>query len=654
MVMPFALNMLMISIIKRFKVFVLTSVAFFIFSAAQSKADDKPLVDFARLQLTSRIAANPTYSSTFNVDPTGALDVTIAPGPSGYPGVAFAPDGTNWDLSQYGEVAAVVTNTSTQPLNISLRVDNAGDWHTSPWNANGLTLAPSQTGAIRVFFGYSWGSPGYALDPAKVTQLLLFTGKPVTTEAFRVDGIYGAGKPGDHPLDSGGTVAITGNNLVSFVGAGFPESQIESFGATVTQHSGPDGYALINFPAGPLSSNSSDFEFQPPPDSVWDLSDYDSVEFSLKNPSNAPVHVFAHVDNANSSPTDNSADADATIAPGMSIRLIVPFASTTPWDGATLIGGCRLDSGHVVDVSLSSDQAGGSVVVTLVKAAITPTKSFPTWLGKRPPVAGNWTLTLNQNFNTPALDPKVWAFVDKPHASIYDNASVEVPSNAYIANGMLTIKTEKPATMAFDDPALSSRKYLTSSVTTYGKFTQKYGYFESKIKLPTGLGMWPAFWLMPDRGSALPNQWEREDTKNGGMEFDILEYLTRFGPFHYNIAMHWDGYGKQHKFIGDERIYFKADKDGFVTAGLLWGPGEATFYCNGQIIGHWRNDRISNIPAYILFTQPVGGWGTNGYVDESKLPQYLQVKYVRVWQLDSWKNIPNGAPLVPTPPEPAG
>jgi beta-glucanase (GH16 family) len=154
---------------------------------------------------------------------------------------------------------------------------------------------------------------------------------------------------------------------------------------------------------------------------------------------------------------------------------------------------------------------------------------------------------------------------------------------------------------------------------------------------------------MPDRGKDGGGFWPRQETTDGGMEFDIMEQLVRFGPYRYNVALHWDGYGKHHQTIANELTYCEPDKDGFITSGLLWEPGKVTFYANGAVVGSWSNPRVGVTPAYILFTMPLGGWGTNGFVDDAKLPDAFQIDYVRAWQRDDLSRLPPYDPKAPAP-----
>ncbi len=111
------------------------------------------------------------------------------------------------------------------------------------------------------------------------------------------------------------------------------------------------------------------------------------------------------------------------------------------------------------------------------------------------------------------------------------------------------------------------------------------------------------------------------------MELDIMEHLTRWGPYRYNVALHLDGYGKEHKAVGSSCNYVQADKDGFITPGLLWTPGSAVFYCNGKEIWRWENPRVSNVPSHFIIEMTTGGWDNNAVDDNAtagRLPDRLR------------------------------
>ena len=51
---------------------------------------------------------------------------------------------------------------------------------------------------------------------------------------------------------------------------------------------------------------------------------------------------------------------------------------------------------------------------------------------------------------------------------------------------------------------LFNNEYISGILTTQSKFTQKYGYFEIRSKIPVGVGVWPAFWMLADDGGWPP------------------------------------------------------------------------------------------------------------------------------------------------------
>lgn len=165
----------------------------------------KPLIDFSAAGAESRI--EPDFHSKEQVEfkivaggKDKVLEVTIPPGSAGFPGVRIKPADKVWDLSAYGHVEARIVNTGANPLDLGLRVDNAGDWRQSPWNTEQTHLKPGQAATVRVVFGYSYGpKPGYALQPEAVVNVLLFVTKSDSVQSFRIDSVTAGGHPGEKP-----------------------------------------------------------------------------------------------------------------------------------------------------------------------------------------------------------------------------------------------------------------------------------------------------------------------------------------------------------------------------------------------------------------------------------------------------------------------
>jgi beta-glucanase (GH16 family) len=236
------------------------------------------------------------------------------------------------------------------------------------------------------------------------------------------------------------------------------------------------------------------------------------------------------------------------------------------------------------------------------------------------------------------------------HAPNYGSKQMHFSKdNVLVQDGRMILHFEKKRGHHNDDPQGYESDYATGWADTYGKWVQRYGYFEARMKLPTAPSIFPAFWLMPDRGAAAGPQWKRGDTGHGGMEADILENLTIWGPYRYSIAMHWDGYQKNHKTFACANNYIQPDKEGFITVGLLWTPGSAVFYANGRETARWESPRVCSVPSYIIFDNNIGGWEKEP-MDDARLPADLAVDYVRVWQRKDLASradgpIPNTGPL---------
>lgn len=553
--------------------------------------------------------------------------VAIQPGNEDYPGVKLTPEAGTWNLSKFGHIEARVVNVGEKPLALNLRVDNANGEN----NTENAYLNPGEARTIVTIFGFAFGKkPGYPLKPDAVSAVLIFATKSSALQSFRIESLQAAGPSGEKPpvdpesirvrpengLLVGQNVKLTAGQIVAQAGAG----------AAVKD----DGSSLkVTF-----SQKGQSVRLKPP-QGKWDLREASQVRVKVRNTGTTAATLFARVESTAGS-TDKAA-TDRPLPPGATGELIVRFIPAVPWTGIKdanrdewnpVAGtGTKFTSDAVTGVTIAPVEGAVECEIQSIVAEAPPV-AVPAWLGKRPPVAGEWTQTFSEDFDGPEVDLRKWNIYS---ANYWDKLSHFSKDNVIIENGMAKLRYARHPGRHNDDPKGKETPYATGFLDTYGKWVQRYGYFEARMKLPQAPGLWPAMWLMPDRGLATGEQWQRASTSHGAMEFDVMEFLSRWGGHRFNIAFHWDGYEKEHKQTGSPTIYTGADKDGFITAGLLWTPGQAEIYCNGTLVAHWESTRISNVASDLMFTHVMGGWDNNA-LDDTKLPDEFVIDYVRCWQ----------------------
>lgn len=103
------------------------------------------------------------------------------------------------------------------------------------------------------------------------------------------------------------------------------------------------------------------------------------------------------------------------------------------------------------------------------------------------------TLVWSDEFNTgSAPDPAKWIYDIGTGSNGWGNNELQYytnrSENASVSNGTLKITARREP---FSGSAFTSARLLTKT-----KFTTKYGRIEASIKLPAGVGTWPAFWML--------------------------------------------------------------------------------------------------------------------------------------------------------------
>ncbi len=580
-------------------------------------ADAEELCDFAAEEDVGRIRTDDSQVSIVDVEDGKALRVEFGHEKQ-YPTVYLdGPEG-GWDLSAHAGAQATVTNEGNTTVSVALRIDNPGDWRNQPWNVEHTRLAPGETKTIRVTFGRSWGAPSYDLDPARVVRAAIYLENPTEDATLLIERVESFGTAPAR----GETDEVSPDGLLFSFDEGFDlKGRVEERGATARLH---QGRLEIEFGTNERWPGV----YLLPSGKRWDLSSFESLQMEATNLSDADVRVLVRVDNPNPDGLRNCNTDGGSVKANATKTLKVTFGKS--WGGQ----GFDLDESNVVGLLVMVDNPNRKYTVAIddVKANPKQWAELPPWLGQRPPVEGDWVLTLDENFDGGKLDQGLWT----PRLCWDGPAEHELQryleQNVYVEDGTLKIRCERSPGHQYDNPNLPTRDYATGAVTTLDKRTQAYGYLEARIKRPTARGLWPAFWMMPDRGPDAGDIWQRRTTGKGGMEIDIWEHLCEWGPGRYNAATHWDGYGDDHQTWGTSDLYHLPTRDGWHVYGLLWEPGKLTWYCDGKKMVEWQNERVTSVPLYIKFTVQMGGWATKD-VDDASLPDFLQVDYVRAWQL---------------------
>jgi beta-glucanase (GH16 family) len=158
-------------------------------------------------------------------------------------------------------------------------------------------------------------------------------------------------------------------------------------------------------------------------------------------------------------------------------------------------------------------------------------------------------------------------------------------------------------------------------VDAFSAFRQTYGYFEARIRIPEGRGLWPAFWLAQDWAASFE-------------EFDIMEVCAN--PPGTNDGndvtvlhqiIHAPGVDRSGSKALQARVPLSND---WHTYGLDWRPDHVDFYVDGVRTFHYGNAAaIPNVPMTPILSLGLGSWcGRPDATTPS--PSLMQVDWVRV------------------------
>jgi beta-glucanase (GH16 family) len=239
-----------------------------------------------------------------------------------------------------------------------------------------------------------------------------------------------------------------------------------------------------------------------------------------------------------------------------------------------------------------------------------------------------WTLTFHDEFDGPAgsVDGTKWGF-DIGNRNGWGNSELEYytdrTSNAALdGNGSLSIVARAEA--------FQGSNYTSARLNSAGKFSQAYGRFEARIRIPSGQGLWPAFWTLGDNIG--PAGWP------GCGELDIMENVGREPAVNHGSA-HGPGYSGGHPLTGTYQLATGRLADDYHVYAIEWEPNQVRWYVDGAL---YETRTPADLPAgttwvydhpfFIIMNVAVGGTFPGSPDATTVFPQTMSVDYVRVYK----------------------
>jgi beta-glucanase (GH16 family) len=177
----------------------------------------------------------------------------------------------------------------------------------------------------------------------------------------------------------------------------------------------------------------------------------------------------------------------------------------------------------------------------------------------------------------------------------------------------------------------SECQFTSARLKTARKLSFQYGRIEARMKLPVGVGTWPAFWMLGgDLLDGVP--WPECG------EIDIMEYRGDI-PDQTTSAIHGPT-TPQGSGLGSRFLNATAMSDEFHTFAIEWRKNSLTFIVDGRVTGTLSSADtgsrgwVYNQKFFMILNLAMGGTYAGEYIDPALNQSQLSVDYIRYYSVN--------------------
>lgn len=220
-----------------------------------------------------------------------------------------------------------------------------------------------------------------------------------------------------------------------------------------------------------------------------------------------------------------------------------------------------------------------------------------------------YKLVWSDEFNGDSLDTSKWDY--RTDSKMW---STQLPQNVSVRDGKLILAVKK------EDAG--GKHYTGGGIISKQAF--KYGYYESRFKVPPGAGWHTSFWMMLHNGQG------GTGPTASAQELDVCE----------NDSVHQTSYGvnvhkwnpKPHVAMGGKSVKTPNLSADFHVYGCEFTPGMVKYYFDGKLVQTVDVSEFKHSEQNIWLTTIASNLGGTKAVDDAKLPAAAEYDYVRFYE----------------------